>query len=699
MTAAHLATLAERWNRRWLGAALALAAATALLAAVTAARHATLGPARGAVVGLAIGGLAFAALRRRRPRVDARHIARHLDRTVPALEDSTELLVSDDAALSRLERLQRDRVRATLDRLPEPALPHRPSRRAARIGLALLAAAAALALWPAPGTPHPARSAAPVGPRRIPAGAPPAPSVGAVEIAITPPRYTARGPRHAMQWDLDNVEEGARVTWRVSIRGPVARASLVTTAGDSIPLRAVDGDHFSVSLIPTTSRLYQIVATGPGGRTATPYHRLLVVADAAPTVTVVQPDLRTTVPTGAVAVAIEVLAHDDYGLRDAALVATVTSGQGEGVKFREQYLAFDRRDTRPGGGWRLRRSLELSALGLGPGDELYFHVAVHDTREPAPNETRSETHFVVVADTASPPRSDFSGVALDVLPEYFRSQRQIIIDTERLLDARPRITPQQFRDRSQNIGLDQHLLRLRYGEIVGDETVIDAPLGVDAEGSPEVHEHDTEDNATRLARSVKETLKAALGEMWSAELHLRTYDPERALPYEYRALELLKEVQQSARVYVQRTGFAPPPLEPDRNRLTGELTDIRSRSASATRLAVDSLPAVRAGIAHLDELDRRGAPTAPHLLALEAAGREIARLAADDPARHLETLGALRTLITALERDGSPCVGCVTRVRHGLWMALPSPAAMPTPERGPRDGVARRYFDLLGSLP
>jgi len=59
---------------------------------------------------------------------------------------------------------------------------------------------------------------------------------------------------------------------------------------------------------------------------------------------------------------LEVLANDDYGLADVDIVATLTSGQGEAVKFRERRLAFARRDDRAGGGWLLRRTLDLTAL-------------------------------------------------------------------------------------------------------------------------------------------------------------------------------------------------------------------------------------------------------------------------------------------------------------------------------------------------
>jgi len=692
-----MAALAARWNRRWLAGAIFSAWAAGAVAGVAAARLGDLAAATAVAIGGAAGLIALGLALVRRPRLDARLVARHLDRTVASLEESAELALVDHASLSPLEGLQRRRVLDRLDHVPEPRLPHRPFRRALRATAALLAVAATVALWPAAGR----SSGAPGGPSGGGAAVPDAPPrITAVEIDIAPLAYTGRRPRRTRDWDLDGVEAGARVTWRITVEGTATAAALVTTAGDSIPLRRDGLDRMIAALAPDGPRLYQIAALGPGGRATTGYHRLVVLPDAAPVVTVVRPDLRTTLPPGGpTRVDLEVLASDDYGLTGAAIVATLTSGQGEAVKFREQRLAFERREDRPGGGWLLRRTLDLVALGLGPGDELYFYVTVTDGRRPEPNEARSETHFVAISDTTQAAVSDFSGLALDVLPEYFRSQRQIIIDTERLLADRPRITGQEFRDRSQNIGIDQHLLRLRYGELVGDENETGDFTGVDESGAPPVHQHDTEENATLLAGSVKATLKAALAEMWDAELRLRTYDPHGALPYEYRALELLKQVQRAARVYVRRTGFEPAPLEPDRNRLTGELDDIASRSRAVERRSSDTLAAVRAGLAALAALDAGRGIRAEHVRALEAAGREVARLAADDPARHLETLGALRELIASLEEGGAPCEPCAGRAERGLWAALPAPLPTPAATRGGAAGVARAYREMLERLP
>ncbi|MEO8227805.1 MAG: hypothetical protein ABI637_10245, partial [Gemmatimonadota bacterium] len=393
------------------------------------------------------------------------------------------------------------------------------------------------------------------------------------------------------------------------------------------------------------------------------------------------------VPGGELRVGVEVAAGDDYGVGSARLVATLTSGEGEAVKFREQIFPLSSAGARagPAHGITLRTTLDLGALGLKPGDELYFHAEATDRRAPAPNVGRSETVFLSITDTARVALAGLTGMAIRLAPEYFRSQRQIIIDTERLIADRPRIALQAFRDRANNIGMDQGLLRGRYGALVGDET----ETGSDG---TEVHQHDMAENATLLAASVKAKLKAALAEMWEAELRLRTYRPAEALPYEYRALEALKAMQQDARVYVQRTGIEPTPLDPSRTRLSGKLDAIASHVARDSAADAVLLPAVRSAIAALQSAHGESLD-ATALAALAAAEAELAPLAAGD-ARHLETLRAVRVL-SDRARARRACPGCADRVIRGLWLALPAAPIRPRAERtGAGAGaLARSYFE------
>src|SRR3546814_19482676 len=56
---------------------------------------------------------------------------------------------------------------------------------------------------------------------------------------------------------------------------------------------------------------------------------------------------------------------------------------------------------------------------------------------------------------ASAATDALEGIVQSTLPAYFRSQRQIIIDTEALIAERSRLAKARFVDRSDAIGVDQ----------------------------------------------------------------------------------------------------------------------------------------------------------------------------------------------------------------------------------------------------
>jgi len=675
--------LVRRWQRRWAMAVGLVAAAAAALTGALATRLLHVEPLVPAFVIASL--IVVTAVWRRRP-VDARTLARHLNRILPAVEESADLLVVPEGDLAPLERLQRTRVEARLARLAEP--PKLPARglavAAMSAGAALVAAVAVLAWHPAMAratreSPT-ASSTHPVGPPRI----------ESLDLVVRPPAYTGHATRTMHEWDAD-VEQDGQVTWRLHTDRSVAGVFLLTTDGDTIPCTATGKTACEARAIPVHSMLYQVMLRDGGGLITPDIHRLTVIPDEPPTLTVVRPESRIEIAYGApLVVPLEVLAGDDYAVVDARIVATVTTGTGEAVKFREHALDFDSALPRKAEhGLLLRRSLDLRSLGLVPGDELYFYVVAHDNRAPHPNEGRSETHFIVLTDTAHVIMADLSGLAVNGVPEYLRSERQIIIDTERLLADATHVGATEFRNRSESIGFDQAALRERYGDIAGQETVEQgSELTIE-------HEHDTEENATLLSTRVKDRLQAAISQMWDAERRLRTGDPGAALPYEYRALELLKAAQEAARVYVQRVGFEPPPLEPDRTRLTGKLEGIASSSASRTVNASPTMPEVRAALAIVQRLEETGLTQATDVAALQSAGRELGALALQQPGRHLDTLRDLRSLLVSIaDSGGRACRDCLTPLERGLWGALPAPDPARTAARA-RAGVARTYFELL----
>jgi hypothetical protein len=190
-------------------------------------------------------------------------------------------------------------------------------------------------------------------------------------------------------------------------------------------------------------------------------------------------------------------------------------------------------------------------------------------------------------------------------PENLRSQRQIIIDTEQLLadlKAHPDMPAATLRSRSEGIAADQAVLRLRYGQFLGEESSLfgdeehehheqhgdkgGGEVGVMKEFG---HAHDQEDNATIFDPQTKAVLKRALAAMWDAEKSLRAIAPKGALAPEYKALEAIKELQAAERVYLHRTAFVPPALKEEK-RMTGDIVGAMSYKR-AQGAANDSVPA------------------------------------------------------------------------------------------------------------
>ena len=680
---AALERAASRYRlRRMMAAALLVAGAAA--GAIAIAGLLPPGAVRIAVAAIVVGTALLAAARAIRAAPRPAAIARHLDRLDPALEDSSELLLAEPADLGLTDRLERERAARALAARP-PALGGLPDRAAVRMAVAGIAGfmvLLAVLFVGARGVAREAGAPAPASPS-TPGGAA-ATRVRALTITIQPPRYTGRPARRQDGWDLD-AEEGARITWAVELDRPGTASRLVMSTGDTVVLLPGSGGTLSGSATARASALYQLVH-GDGDAE---YHQLLVRPDEAPSVTVLRPAPRSTIAAGATRrVAVETLVQDDHAVAGAALVATVTTGEGEGVRFRELRLPLAA-GTRQRGGILFRRTLDLDSLGMAPGDELYFHAIARDTRTPRPNEGRSETVFIALADTAARAGAEFGGLAISTLPEYFRSQRQIIIDTERLIADASHLPADIFRERANAIGMDQGLLRLRYGAFTGEE--FESAVEPD-----KAHQHDSEESATLLAPATKATLKGAIAEMWEAELRLRTYRPKEALPYERRALELLKTVQQASRSYVQRVGFAPPPLEPARKRLSGKLDGIRNPEVRDTVDPPRPQPAIAAALERTSAIAGGMPVAASDVGVLERAADEIARQPAGSaagPAAQLDAIRAVRALASSL-RSGRPCAGCAGMALRALAGRL-DPAPHSASSRAPAGRLARRYLDLI----
>jgi hypothetical protein len=681
-------------TRRLLGVLL-VAAPWLTLLALAWCRHVSLGWAVLAVLAIVL--VVFAAWRAATS-IDARWLARQLDRR-PDMQDSADLLFADPAPLQGLQRLQRERLLRQLANGAPPDLREAWPMRRFWLGLAVaVPVLAAIVLWPGP-APKPSAAPAPEA-----AVAPAATDVTlvAAELTVTPPAYTGLPERRETQLSA-KAPENARLRWSLRLSPQPESLALMFLDGERLPL-VRDGEDWIATRVLARSTLYRIVPGGMLPLRDDTLHRLDAIADQAPQVRVIAPERSLTLATpGQRTWALSFEASDDHGLGSARLELTLAQGSGEQVTVTERSLVLQGEGD--GKQRRYMRNLDLAALGLGDGDDLIVRLVVGDNRAPSPQSTRSTSLILRWPPPSSAESSGMEGLVKKTLPAYFRSQRQIIIDAEALVAERPRLAAEKFLQRSDGLGVDQRILRMRYGQFLGEETdgEPEPPPSADGEqhslddghghGSeppttmgamPDVmedfgHTHDDSEAATLLDPETRELLRKALNAMWLSEGELRGGSPAQALPHAYRALGFIKQVQQASRIYLARVGLELPPIDEAR-RMTGDragLGDRRTGLAPATPAASPALALWRALATPGDGSAEREA-FATWLRTNEGT--------VDD------SLGLVAAL-DALAGDPA-CDSCRADVRRRLWplLATPPAAAAARAAPGPR-GAA--YLDAL----
>lgn len=555
------------------------------------------------------------------------------------------------------------------------------------------------------------------------------PKIRSQEIRISYPNYTQKLDTYTTQMNL-RVLEGSRISWNIVFDQSVNGVQLQMGA-DSLQMDGTK-DSFSKSLVADYANFYAIkFEDSLGNSYVSDLFALETYKDEPPVIEMEGlPQFSPFDFEGPQKLAFTTQLKDDFGLADVAIIATVSKGSGESVKFREERLDFDTKLSLGTKRQDFSKTLNLRELKMEPGDELYFYVEAIDNKQPRPNISRTETFFSVIKDTVTNQFAVEGTLGADLMPDYFRSQRQLIIDTEKLIAEKPVIETKEFNFRSNELGFDQKALRIKYGEFMGDEseggpvvvTEVEAatedPLAEythDHDGSNEhnlvaeehedhdhedhgneddaedpleayVHNHEDPEASTLFAQSLKSKLKQAMAEMWDAELYLRLFQPEKSLPYQYKALKLIQEIKNSARIYVHRIGFDPPPIKEDK-RLTGDLKEVGNYSKSETLEKEDDYENMRKAVARLEVLlDSDLRITKADRDLFHKVGNELAIQAIKEPGKYLETLQTVNWLSESESIDMQQMKNAV----QGLYRALPKKQVLPN--------SSERYQNELNNL-
>lgn len=555
------------------------------------------------------------------------------------------------------------------------------------------------------------------------------PKISQQVISVTYPSYTQKGTIVVSNPSIKTIA-GATVQWLLEFDNPVQEVYL-DRMGELIPLQKGE-KGYRIKQVLLESGFYSFKFKNEDGIEFTSdLFSLEAIPDNPPEIEILGLEQYTYFDfSDKKIVELESSITDDYGIDEAYIIATVSKGSGESVKFREEKLKFNETISKGVKSVRATKTLDLNALKMELGDELYFYIEAFDEKRPKRNVSRSETYFAVIKDTVSEQYGVEGTLGVDQMPDYFRSQRQLIIDTEKLIKDKPSITNTEFKSRSNELGFDQKALRLKYGQFMGDESEIEeAPAEIESDEEGEghdhaedqenilkeyshdhdgdnehnlvenhdseeaedplhdyLHNHDDPEESTLFEESLKTKLRKALSIMWDAELHLRLNEPEKSLPFQYDALTLIQEIKNSARIYVHRIGFDPPPIKED-SRLTGKIKDIENYRKNETKEVENPFEALENAVARLEQFIQQESTFNEADNALfTAAGNELGQLAIANPSKYLRVLQGLKGIENNTERT----MANYKFVQKGLLAALPKTPQIP--------GAKKEYTDEINSL-
>ncbi|WP_100642988.1 hypothetical protein [Alteromonas facilis] len=665
------------------------------------------------------------------------NILLHANRHIPDTQQSAHLLLQKPDELNPLQRLQRERTARTIAHALSDIRVEtlRPLRLRAESRFLLGACLLLVLLF----------FVQPIV-RQLPEGSNAQSATGNVdipteyvyELTITPPAYTQLSQRSSSELNV-SVVEGAEITWRLE-PSEIDSDSVFSLDidGEALPMVEAENGVWSVSTRVFSSSLYHFnLVIGDSSEPISDIFTLDVSNDKRPNIKIQTPEKTVTEFTKSSTPTLlsKVVVSDDFGITDTYIEASIAKGTGEAVKFRDEVFRFDDETVNPDAQDSKYSNVysklwDLVSLGMEPGDELYFTVIAADNRTPDVQVSRSETRIIKWLDDEVEGITS-EGIVIDFMPEYFKSQRQIIIETKELMANREEMPVAEFDRISRDLGMAQSDLKHRYGQYLGDEfesgvmqtmeqgpqhiaeshghddeeeheaeqhshdhaehgNFTDTPTNADRSGFNEVveqfgHDHGEVDVGFISLRkgefSPKVLMKQSIANMWQAELFLLLSQPERALPFEVKALEFLNRAKQADRVYVKRLGFEPPPVSNDR-RYEGELRDIesiqrtlKSPQNKAVEVQLRTLLKTVNSVSLTEQLGLSDQAQQQISAVVDVLQQELELSQADSAS--LTALANMRRVLIAEQWAPESCQNCLNDIMHYLWGRLSSPLSPP----------------------
>lgn len=441
-----------------------------------------------------------------------------------------------------------------------------------------------------------------------------------LRVVVIPPAYTQRPRSESLNPTSVVALEGSRVRLEVARTAPPT--VLLDATGSATPF-APGENALGIDVIASASRPLIIRQDAAGA--ADRLLQLRVQRDNAPVVRIETPgkDLLFPEPTGQVAV--DIVATDDVGLASLALRYTRMSGSGEAFSFEdgEWPIQISRGAD---GRWSAHAVLTLGGLELQDGDTLVYRALARDAR-PGADPAASDSFLIEVGRLAGVASTGFA--LPDDRDRQAISQQMLIVKTEALDARRSTLAPEDYREQSRLLAIEQRMVKAEFVFMTGGEVADEV----------EEAEHAHELAEGRQANAAHVELLAAIREMSRAEARLNDGDTTLALPFERAALRALQRAFDRRR-YLLRTLPERTRIDLSR-RLTGDLGAARSSGQHRGGAEADAVVTqARALVRELDGLESDG-----------EASLVASRIIAIDPAS--ETLqGAAVQLANARDAQG-----------------------------------------------
>jgi hypothetical protein len=512
---------------------------------------------------------------------------------------------------------------------------------------------------------------------------------GEMTIRITPPAYTGLSPTQVNGDAPIRVLVNSKLDFQLRVTGP-AQGAHMSFGGAASEMRFAGAGGYEGTLKASSPGAVEIKLLGDDRLVPPPLVRSIdVYGDTAPEAKIDDPksdQLLATIPERPMT--IRWSATDDIGLDAVTLKYIRSRGDGDAAKFLGGEVPVAVAAKESSRKWSGLAQFDLRKLEAQSGDSFVVWLEARD-KNPFANNTGRSGSLIIAIPSPEQAKLNLGDLKPNEISRFLLSERQIIINTERLHASRRSISSAEFLQQSNNIASDQREFKNSFSQLInieGGPGEVSSTASVEERAQAavdertEVHNHGIPDAPEGAPDHVRDLI-LAIRSMWDAEDALSIGDTSNALVAEKAALAGLKRAQTSVR-YIPPIAAKHSPVDQKR-RYQGELTEIKSRLERYTqRGETKNALAIREALGDMylalrylsDEFDLPQKGRSVGLMhaqeKIKSAGDRLVNSSSQHSALVAESAGQLRIVETELSRIDPKLDSAIFSERLTKLMAL-----------------------------